>query len=135
MPLYTVIYRMPLYTNMSNLTQYVRKCKDCQGEILMKNLGDKWAALEKDGSTQHRCKGTQAQTQAVTATAKGVVTGGNESKVIEITTPKTVQNGNIDVHHTNGDKLIELQKRLSKLEAFVNSICESWIMNQQGCQS
>jgi hypothetical protein len=47
---------------MSNLTQYVRKCKDCQGEILMKNLGDKWAALEKDGSTQHRCKKTTTTT-------------------------------------------------------------------------
>jgi hypothetical protein len=121
---------------MSNLTQYVRKCKDCQGEILMKNLGDKWAALEKDGNTQHRCKNTQpqpqpqpqpqAQAQTTTNHKIGIVTGGNEAKPIEITAPKTVQNDNIDVHHTDEDKLIDLQKRLSKLEHTIKCMVKGY---------
>jgi hypothetical protein len=41
---------------MSNLLQYVKKCKDCLAEILMKNIAAIWSALEKDGITQHRCR-------------------------------------------------------------------------------
>jgi hypothetical protein len=143
--IYTILYKhvchcIHLYIvchcihNMSNqTTQYVRKCKDCQGEILMKNLGDKWAALEKDGSTQHRCKNIQAQAQAqpLTANHKGIVTGGNESKSIEITPPQTSQSNEIAIHTTtNEDEIIALKGRVTRLENYLKKLSESYVMNQ-----
>jgi hypothetical protein len=110
---------------MSNTTQYIKKCSSCQGEILMKNLGDKWAALEKDGSTQHRCKKTEAQTQPLTTNHKiGIVTGGNESKSIE-TLPVPAQKTELAVHTTtNEDEIIALKTRMSRLEKTIKSMVE-----------
>jgi hypothetical protein len=96
----------------------------------MKNLSGKWAALEKDGSTQHRCKNTQAQAQAQTPNHKvGIVTGGNESVPLS----KTPQNNEIVIDHTKDkeDEIIALKKRIASIESWIKKVSESWVMNQQ----
>jgi Iap family predicted aminopeptidase len=113
---------------MSNQsTQYVRKCKDCQGEILMKNIGDRWAALEKDGSTQHRCKKTEVQVQPSSTTNHkvGIVTGGNESKSIEtVPAPVPTQKTELAATRTNEDEIVALKTRMSRLERTIKSMVE-----------
>lgn len=119
---------------MSNMTQYVRKCKDCQGEILMKNHSGKWAALEKDGSTQHRCK---------------IPDMTNISRVESLPTPpqETPQKTEIVADHTRKkeDEMIttltqrittmeaeitKLKSKATTLENWVKKVSESAVMNQ-----
>jgi hypothetical protein len=101
---------------MSNLTQYVRKCKDCQGEILMKNLSGKWAALEKDGSTQHRCK----KTYSATSTSIPPPEADYKKKEQELT----------DRIVRMEEEVIMLKNKAMTLENWIKKVSESWVMNQ-----
>jgi hypothetical protein len=69
------------------------------------------------------------ETQApLTATANhkvGIVTGGNESKYIEITPTETIQ-----VHTTNEDEINSLKVRVTSIEKLLKKRCESYVMNQ-----
>jgi hypothetical protein len=115
---------------MSNLTQYIRKCKDCQGEILMKNLGGKWAALEKDGSTQHRCKksinipdmqNTTPTTSSTTSTSTIPPPEADYKKKEQELTDRIVR---------MEEEVITLKNKATTLENWIRKINESYVMNQ-----
>ncbi len=97
----------------------------------MSEASGKWIALETDSQNFHRCKQQQQQqippTTTATASHKiGIITGGNESGVIEKTPPKMVESEQIAVRHTNEEKIFELDKRLLKLERVIKSMIEGY---------
>lgn len=94
------------------LKAYQKKCTRCGNQILMSPTGTpdhKWLALEVQSKDPHKC-----------------IT----NKTDEITTTKTVENGNLVAHqHTNDEKIFALEKRVSSMESWIKKVSESAVMN------
>lgn len=65
----------------SQRTEYKKICTNCNAEILMKNVENKWVALENDASKLHRCYESKGAT-AITLTRTDEYRGGKSIEVM-----------------------------------------------------